>query len=124
MHIKMHYTPTTTNPTAFHNPSLHTTNKHEAYLCKWRHQGHVPPLGKRLPFSAPPLVTGESLTPSLVPTPLSEKSRRGLASAIQQFVPRGLYSARQSDCRVQLYHVNRFVTDLCTSWCCESCDHV
>ena len=31
MHIKMHYTPTTTDPTAFHNPSLHTTNKHIAY---------------------------------------------------------------------------------------------
>ena len=27
-------------------------------------------------------------------------------------VPRGLYSARQSDCRVQLRHVNRFVTIL------------
>ena len=39
MHIKMHYTPTTTDPTAFHNPSLHTTNKHEAYLCKWQQNG-------------------------------------------------------------------------------------
>ena len=38
MHIKMHYTPTT-DPTAFHNPSLHTTNKHKAYLCKWRQNG-------------------------------------------------------------------------------------
>ena len=28
IHIKMHYTPTTTDPTALHNPSLHTTNKH------------------------------------------------------------------------------------------------
>ena len=44
--------------------------------------------------------------------PLSEKSRRGLATV--PYVPRGLYSARQSDCRVQLRHVNRFVTDLCT----------
>ena len=36
MRIKMHYIPTTTtHPTAFHNPSLHTTNKHKAYLCKW-----------------------------------------------------------------------------------------
>ena len=25
---------TTTHPTAFHNPSLHTTNKHKAYLCQ------------------------------------------------------------------------------------------
>jgi len=24
---------------AFHNPSLHTTNKHTAYLCKWRQNG-------------------------------------------------------------------------------------
>ena len=36
---------------------------------------------------------------------------------VQRFVPRSLYSARQSDCRVQLRHVNRFVTDLCTRWC-------
>ena len=39
-----HYTPTTTHPplphpTAFHNPSLHTTNKHKAYLCKWWQNG-------------------------------------------------------------------------------------
>ena len=33
------YTPTTTDPTAFLNPSLHTTNKHKAYLCKWRQNG-------------------------------------------------------------------------------------
>ena len=32
MHIKMHYTPTTTHPTASHNPSLHTTNKHKAHV--------------------------------------------------------------------------------------------
>ena len=37
MHIKMHYTPTT----AFHNSSLHTTNKHKAYsyFCKWWQNG-------------------------------------------------------------------------------------
>ena len=28
------YTPTTTDPTAFSNPPLHTTNKHKAYLYK------------------------------------------------------------------------------------------
>ena len=28
MHNKMHYIPTTTDPTAFHSRSLHTTNKH------------------------------------------------------------------------------------------------
>ena len=48
VHIKMHYTPTThtyhyppttTHPIAFHNPSLHTTNKHKAYLCKWQQNG-------------------------------------------------------------------------------------
>ena len=37
--IKMHYTPTTTHHTAFHNLSLHTTNKHKAYLCKWWQNG-------------------------------------------------------------------------------------
>ena len=26
-----HYTPSTTNPTAFHDPPMHTTNKHNAY---------------------------------------------------------------------------------------------
>ena len=36
MHINMHYTPTTTHPTAFHNPPLHTTNKHKAYLPRVR----------------------------------------------------------------------------------------
>ena len=47
------------------------------------------------------------------------KNREGVCnSAVQRFALRGLYSARQSDCRVQLRHVNRFVTDLCTSWCC------
>jgi len=30
---------TTTHPTAFHNPSLHTTNKHKAYLCNWQQNG-------------------------------------------------------------------------------------
>ena len=50
---------------------------------------------------------------SLVPRLLSEKSRRGLAKVpYNGFVPRCLYSARQSDCRVQLRHVNRFVTIL------------
>ena len=39
MHIKMHYTPTTTDPTAFNNPPLHTTDKHKAYLYKWRQNG-------------------------------------------------------------------------------------
>ena len=41
MHINMHYTPSTTHmhPTAFHNPPMHTTNKHKAYLCKWRQNG-------------------------------------------------------------------------------------
>jgi len=34
MHINMHYTPSTTDPTAFHNPPLYTTNKHNTYLCK------------------------------------------------------------------------------------------
>ena len=38
MHIKMHYTPTTTDLTAFHNPSLYTTNKHIAYF-KWQQNG-------------------------------------------------------------------------------------
>ena len=32
MHIKMHYIPTTTDPTAFHSPSLHTTNKHSIFV--------------------------------------------------------------------------------------------
>ena len=39
MHINMHYTPTTTHPlpsTTFHNPPLHTTNKHKAYLPRVR----------------------------------------------------------------------------------------
>ena len=27
------------HPSAFHNPSLHTTNKHKAYLCKWWQNG-------------------------------------------------------------------------------------
>ena len=39
MHIKMHYTPSTTHPTVFHNPPLHTTNKHKVYLCKRRQNG-------------------------------------------------------------------------------------
>ena len=39
MHINIHYTPTTTHPTAFHNPPLHTTNKHKLYLCKWQQNG-------------------------------------------------------------------------------------
>ena len=39
MHINMHYTPTTTHPTAFHNPFLYTTNKHKASLCKWQQIG-------------------------------------------------------------------------------------
>ena len=38
MHIKMHYPPTTTHPTAFHNPSLQT-NKYKAYQCKWQQNG-------------------------------------------------------------------------------------
>ena len=29
--INMHSTPSTTHPTAFHNPLMHTTNKHKAY---------------------------------------------------------------------------------------------
>ena len=36
MDIKMYYTTSTTGPIAFHIPSLHTTNKHKAYLCKWQ----------------------------------------------------------------------------------------
>ena len=51
-------------------------------------------------------------------TPFGKIEKGSGNSAIQRFVPRGLYSARQSDCRVQMRHVNRFVTDLCTSWCC------
>ena len=39
MHINMHYTPSTTHHTAFHNPPQHTTNKHKAYLCKWQQNG-------------------------------------------------------------------------------------
>ena len=35
----MHYTPTTTHPTAFHSPPLPTTNKHKACLCKWWQNG-------------------------------------------------------------------------------------
>ena len=31
--------PLPTTCTAFHNPSLHTTNKHKAYLCKWWQNG-------------------------------------------------------------------------------------
>ena len=33
MHIKMHCTPSTTHPTAFHNPPLNTTNKHKVYMA-------------------------------------------------------------------------------------------
>ena len=48
-----------------------------------------------------------------MPRPLSEKSRSGLATVpYNGLSTRGLYSARQSDCRVQLRHVNRFVTIL------------
>ena len=39
MHINMHYTPTTTYHTTFHNPPLHTTDKHKALLCKWWQNG-------------------------------------------------------------------------------------
>jgi len=35
----MHYTSSTTHPTAFHNPTVHTTNKHKAYLCRWQQNG-------------------------------------------------------------------------------------
>ena len=35
----MHFTPTTTHHTAFHNPPLYTTNKHKAYLCKLEQNG-------------------------------------------------------------------------------------
>ena len=31
MHINLHYTPSKTHHTAFHNPHLHTANKHKAY---------------------------------------------------------------------------------------------
>ena len=41
MHINIHYTPTTTHPTASNNPSLHTTNKHKLYLCKWQQNGQA-----------------------------------------------------------------------------------
>ena len=35
-----HYTPITTHHNAFCNPPpLHTTNKHKAYLCRWRQIG-------------------------------------------------------------------------------------
>ena len=44
---------------------------------------------------------------SLVPRPLSEKSRRGLATRTTSPCPRALYSARQSGCRVYLRHVNQ-----------------
>ena len=30
IHSNMHYTPSNTLPTAFHNPAMHTTNKHKA----------------------------------------------------------------------------------------------
>ena len=30
MHINMYYAPSNTLPTAFHNPAMHTTNKHKA----------------------------------------------------------------------------------------------
>ena len=33
MHMNMHYTPSTTNHTVFHNPHVHTT------ITKWRHNG-------------------------------------------------------------------------------------
>ena len=39
MHINIHYTPSTTHPIAFHNPPLHTPNKHKAYSCKWQQNG-------------------------------------------------------------------------------------
>ena len=43
MHTKTRYTPTTTHPTASHNPSLHTTNTNrifvKPYLCKWWQNG-------------------------------------------------------------------------------------
>ena len=39
MHINLHYTPSNTHHTAFHNPPLHTTNKHKAYWSKWWQNG-------------------------------------------------------------------------------------
>ena len=43
------------------------------------------------------------------PDPFRKIEKGSGNSAIQRFVPRGLYSACQSDCRIQLRHVNRFV---------------
>ena len=39
MHINLHYTPSNTQHTVFHNPPLHTINQHKAYLSKRRQNG-------------------------------------------------------------------------------------
>ena len=35
MHISMYSTPSTTHHTAFHNPPMHTTNKHKAVVLEY-----------------------------------------------------------------------------------------